>query len=91
MVFVTCARSNMLMIHLCAMCEYKYDQEKGDPKNGIAPGTPFSEIPDEWKCPLCGAPKKMFKRFKKEISENIYDPRKKPNFDDWDPTAEFND
>jgi rubredoxin len=33
---------------------------KGDPDSGIKPGTPFEEIPDDWVCPVCGAPKSMF-------------------------------
>ena len=37
-----------------------YDPVKGDPDSGIAPGTPFSAIPDNWTCPICGAQKKLF-------------------------------
>ena len=36
-------------------------QEKGDPDGGIAPGTPFGDIPDSWTCPVCGAAKDQFK------------------------------
>ena len=32
-----------------------YDPVAGNPDSGIAPGTPFEEIPDDWKCPICGA------------------------------------
>jgi len=46
----------------CEVCGYIYDQEKGDPDGGIAPGTPFDEIPDEWVCPVCGASKDQFKK-----------------------------
>ena len=38
----------------CTACDYVYDPEKGDPETGIAPGTPFEEIPADWTCPLCG-------------------------------------
>ena len=41
--------------HKCKICKYVYDPEKGDPEGGIAPGTPFEEIPEEWSCPFCGA------------------------------------
>lgn len=41
-------------------CEYIYDPAVGDPKAGIAPGTPFLDLPDTWVCPLCGLPKVNF-------------------------------
>ena len=44
----------------CGICGYIYDPAKGDPDNGIAPGTPFEELPDDWECPVCGAPKEEF-------------------------------
>jgi len=46
--------------YVCTACGYIYDPEQGDPDSGIKPGTPFEEIPDEWVCPFCGAPKSMF-------------------------------
>lgn len=47
----------------CTVCGYIYDPDKGDPENGIAPGTPFDDIPDEWKCPLCTATKEDFEEY----------------------------
>lgn len=44
----------------CIACNYVYDPAAGDPDGGIPPGTPFSDIPDGWKCPVCGATKDMF-------------------------------
>lgn len=44
----------------CTVCEYIYDPALGDPDNGIAPGTPFEELPDGWICPVCGEPKEVF-------------------------------
>lgn len=44
----------------CTKCAYVYDPAVGDPENGIAPGTPFSELPPTWKCPWCGASKSQF-------------------------------
>ncbi len=44
----------------CTKCDYVYDPAAGDPENGIDPGTPFSELPSGWKCPLCGASKSQF-------------------------------
>lgn len=42
-------------------CGYIYDPKKGDRKGGIPPGTPFRDLPDNWKCPLCGIGKRFFK------------------------------
>lgn len=44
----------------CVICNYVYDPETGDPDNGIQPGTTFSELPEDWVCPLCGAGKEDF-------------------------------
>lgn len=41
-------------------CGYMYNEELGDPENGIPAGTPFEEIPDDWKCPVCGLTKDYF-------------------------------
>ena len=46
----------------CTICGYEYDPAKGDPDNGIAPGTAFDKLPDSWVCPLCGAGKDMFEK-----------------------------
>lgn len=45
----------------CKVCGYIYDPGKGDPDSGVAPGTPFEELPDDWVCPVCGAGKEEFK------------------------------
>ncbi|MDR0588882.1 MAG: rubredoxin [Burkholderiales bacterium] len=44
----------------CKVCWYVYDPETGDEEMNIAPGIPFSELPDDWVCPLCGAAKDQF-------------------------------
>ena len=46
--------------YVCTACGYVYDPAQGDPDSGINPGTPFEDIPDDWVCPVCGAPKSMF-------------------------------
>jgi rubredoxin len=46
----------------CTVCGYIYDPEEGDPDGGIAPGTSFEQIPDDWVCPVCGARKDQFER-----------------------------
>ncbi|WP_040699718.1 rubredoxin [Nocardia vinacea] len=44
----------------CLICGFEYDEELGRPDDGIAPGTPWNEIPDDWTCPDCGAEKSDF-------------------------------
>jgi rubredoxin len=48
----------------CTVCGYIYDPAKGDPDNGIKPGTPFEQLPDDWVCPECGAGKEAFQPLK---------------------------
>ncbi len=44
----------------CSVCGYIYDPEAGDPGSGIARGTPFEDLPDDWLCPVCGVDKDAF-------------------------------
>ena len=46
--------------YVCDVCGYIYDPEVGDPENGIEPGTEFSEMPEDWVCPECGAGRSEF-------------------------------
>ena len=48
--------------YVCLLCAYTYDSKDGDKDGGIAPGTPFSELPDDWVCPMCGADKSHFEK-----------------------------
>ena len=41
-------------------CSYVYDEAKGDPDGGIAPGTKWEDIPEDWVCPVCGLSKSEF-------------------------------
>ena len=45
---------------ICNVCGYVYDEDAGDPDNGIAPGTPWEDVPDDFTCPLCGVGKEEF-------------------------------
>ena len=45
----------------CTVCGYIYDPAQGDPDAGIAAGTTFEDLPDDWVCPLCGVAKDMFR------------------------------
>lgn len=47
----------------CTICGYIYDPENGDPDGGIAAGTAFEDIPNDWTCPGCGAVKDDFELF----------------------------
>lgn len=48
--------------YVCNVCGYVYDPEKGDPDNGINPGTKFEDLPKDWVCPICGASKDQFEK-----------------------------
>ncbi len=51
-----------MMKYVCLLCGYVYDEELGDPENGIAPGTKFEDLPDTFVCPICGAGKENFEK-----------------------------
>jgi len=44
----------------CMFCGYVYDEAVGDPDNGIPPGTPMEDLPEDWCCPMCSADKADF-------------------------------
>lgn len=46
----------------CTVCGYIYDPAEGDPDNGVAPGTPWADVPEDWVCPVCAVPKDMFEQ-----------------------------
>lgn len=46
--------------YACSVCGYIYDPAEGDADGGVAPGTAFENLPDDWICPLCGAGKDVF-------------------------------
>jgi rubredoxin len=46
--------------YVCNACGYVYDPATGDPDSGIAAGTPFENLPDDWVCPQCGVGKEDF-------------------------------
>jgi rubredoxin len=48
--------------YVCSVCGYVYDPEQGDPDNGVAPGTKFEDVPEDWECPVCGAAKAEFEK-----------------------------
>ena len=48
--------------YVCDICGYEYNPAEGDPDSGIAPGTSFENLPEDWVCPVCGAPKSEFSK-----------------------------
>ncbi len=46
--------------YVCVICGYVYDPAQGDPDNGVAPGTKWEDLPDDYECPVCGAGKEDF-------------------------------
>jgi rubredoxin len=44
----------------CLLCAFYYDEEKGLPEDGIAPGTRWEDVPESWTCPDCAAKKSEF-------------------------------
>jgi rubredoxin len=59
--------------YVCSVCGYVYDEEKGIPEAGIAPGTRWEDLPPDWTCPWCGASKSAFneKNAKTETTATI--------------------
>ena len=47
-------------MHVCNVCGWMYDESKGLPGYGIAPGTKWEDLPEDFKCPLCTAEKEVF-------------------------------
>lgn len=45
---------------MCLVCGFMYDEEAGLPEEGIAPGTPWEKVPNDWLCPECGVTKADF-------------------------------
>ena len=53
-------KENFIMKYVCDVCGWEYDEEKGYPEGGIAPGTKWEDIPDDFECPLCFVGKDQF-------------------------------
>lgn len=48
--------------YTCSICGFQYDPDEGDPALGIPPGTPFEDLPEDYRCPICNAGKDYFKK-----------------------------
>jgi rubredoxin len=60
--------------YFCTACPYTYDPETGDEEQGIAAGTAFTDLPDTWTCPLCGAVKLAFEKDAKPHAKIAFNP-----------------
>ena len=58
-------------LYICRACGLIYDEGKGDEDSGLAAGTRFADIPDEWACPLCGVTKADFEPYVAEPIEHV--------------------
>ena len=52
------------MKYVCDVCGWVYDEEQGYEEGGIAPGTKFEELPEDFICPLCKHPASDFEPIK---------------------------
>ena len=50
------------MKYVCDVCGWEYDEKTGAPEDGLAPGTKFEDLPEEFECPLCGVDKSNFSK-----------------------------
>jgi rubredoxin len=50
----------MMKTWQCIVCGFGYEEVKGLPEDGIAPGTAWADVPDNWECPDCGVSKSDF-------------------------------
>jgi len=59
--------------YLCSMCNYVYDEKRGEPHRGIKPGTKFEDLPDDYACPVCALDPKISLQFGK-VRKNGFEP-----------------
>ncbi|CAD6540939.1 Anaerobic nitric oxide reductase flavorubredoxin [Paraburkholderia hiiakae] len=45
---------------VCVICGWVYDEAAGAPDDGLAPGTRWADVPEDWRCPLCDVGKEDF-------------------------------
>lgn len=57
--------------YLCTMCNYIYDEKRGEPHRGIKPGTKFEDLPDDYVCPVCAMDPKIRIQFGKVFKQGF--------------------
>ena len=55
-------KGDNIMKYVCDVCGWVYDEELGVPESGIAPGTKFEDLPEDFECPLCAVGKENFSK-----------------------------
>lgn len=65
--------------YICSICSYTYDEAKGIPEAGVAPGTKWEDLPENWKCPLCGAGKSEFREKSEQAGSDTSPALEKPH------------
>jgi len=57
--------------YICSMCNYVYDEKRGEPHRGIKPGTKFEDLPDDYVCPVCALDPKIRVQFGKVLKQGF--------------------
>jgi rubredoxin len=57
--------------YICSMCNYIYDEKRGEPHRGIKPGTKFTDLPDDYVCPVCALDPKIRVQFGKVLKQGF--------------------
>jgi len=57
--------------YICSVCNYVYDEKRGEPHRGIKPGTRFEDLPEDYVCPVCAADPKIKIQFGKVFKQGF--------------------
>ena len=57
--------------YMCSICNYVYDEKRGEPHRGIKPGTKFEDLPEDYVCPVCAQDAKIRVQFGKVLKQGF--------------------
>jgi rubredoxin len=57
--------------YICSMCDYVYDEKRGEPHRGIKPGTKFEDLPEDYVCPVCATDPKIVLRYGNVVKQGF--------------------
>jgi rubredoxin len=57
--------------YICSMCDYIYDEKRGEPRHGIKPGTKFEDLPEDYVCPVCATDPKIVVRYGNVVKQGF--------------------
>jgi rubredoxin len=57
--------------YVCSMCDYVYDEKRGEPHRGIKPGTKFEDLPEDYVCPVCATDPKIVLRYGNVVKQGF--------------------